>query len=206
MTHKIVHWTNNSVIWEGEAATVKDAIHAAIAARANLSWANLSGANLSGANLSWANLSGADLSGANLSGANLSGANLSGANLSEACLARACLARAKNISPFVAAQTSIVPETGAYEGWKKCRAGVIIHLQIPAKATRSNATGRKCRASEAIVLAIHGAAFGVSLHDGVTRYVVGETVTCDTWCSDRWRECAGGIHHYITRIEAEAHS
>ena len=63
---KILDWRDNRVIWEGEAATMKDAIHAAIAARANLSWANLSRANLS-----WANLSGANLSGANLSGANL---------------------------------------------------------------------------------------------------------------------------------------
>ncbi len=89
MTHKIVHWTNNSVIWEGEATTVKDAIHAAIAALADLS-----GADLSGANLSWANLSRANLSWANLSRANLSGANLSGANLS-----RADLSWAKGVSP-----------------------------------------------------------------------------------------------------------
>ncbi len=41
-------------IWAGEAETVKDAIHAAIVSRANLSWANLSGANLSGADLSGA--------------------------------------------------------------------------------------------------------------------------------------------------------
>ena len=81
---EIRHRFNDSVLWFGDAATVKDAIHAAIASRANLSGANLSGANLSGANLSGADLSGATLSRANLSGANLSGADLSGATLSRA--------------------------------------------------------------------------------------------------------------------------
>ena len=51
MTRTIANWLTGAVIWEGEAETVKDAIHAAIHAGANLS-----GANLSGANLSWANL------------------------------------------------------------------------------------------------------------------------------------------------------
>jgi Pentapeptide repeats (8 copies) len=106
MTRKILDWRDDRVIWEGEAETVKDALYAAIAARANLSWAdlswaNLSWANLSGANLlranlswanlSWANLSGADLSRADLSGADLSWANLSGADLSGANLRSAGL-------------------------------------------------------------------------------------------------------------------
>ena len=49
MKQRIVRWDTGAVIWEGEAETVEDAIHAAIAARANLSRANLSRANLSGA-------------------------------------------------------------------------------------------------------------------------------------------------------------
>ena len=53
---------------------MRDALEAAVSARANLSGADLSWADLSGANLS-----GADLSGANLSWADLSGADLSGA-------------------------------------------------------------------------------------------------------------------------------
>jgi hypothetical protein len=54
---RIVHRFGGSVLWEGPAATMKDAIHAAVAARANLSGAYLSWANLSGANLSRADLS-----------------------------------------------------------------------------------------------------------------------------------------------------
>ena len=34
---RIVRWDNKQVIWEGEAASMKDAIHAALAARADLS-------------------------------------------------------------------------------------------------------------------------------------------------------------------------
>ena len=28
----------------------------------------------------------------------------------------------------------------------------------------------------------------------MTEYRVGQRVTCDKWCEDRWEECAGGIH------------
>ena len=52
---RIVRWADGGVCWEGPAATIKDAIHAAIAARANLSGADLSRADLSRANLSGAN-------------------------------------------------------------------------------------------------------------------------------------------------------
>jgi hypothetical protein len=77
----ILNRFTNAVLWEGEAETVKDALHAAIASGANLSGADLSRADLSRADLSRADLSRADLSGADLSGADLSGADLSGASL-----------------------------------------------------------------------------------------------------------------------------
>ncbi len=104
-TRTILNRLTGAVIWSGEAETVKDALNAAIAARANLSWANLSranlsGADLSGADLSWANLSGANLSRANLSRANLSRADLSGADLSWADLSGANLSRA-NLCPVI---------------------------------------------------------------------------------------------------------
>jgi hypothetical protein len=60
---------DGKVLWTGEADTLRTALIAAVASRADLSGANLSRANLSGANLSGANLSGANLSRANLSGA-----------------------------------------------------------------------------------------------------------------------------------------
>jgi hypothetical protein len=210
---------------------VRDALEKAVASRANLSRANLSGANLYGANLYGANLSGADLSGANLSGANLSGADLSGANLSRANLSRADLSRADlsganlsradlyganlsgaNLSradlsgaknaELVIAQTRILPD-GDLIGWKKCKGGVIVKLAIPAAAKRSHAFGRKCRAEFADVLEVIGASSGVSSHDNKTEYRVGCRVAADRFDENWQEECAGGIHFFITRIEAE---
>ena len=163
---------------------------------ANLSFANLSGANLSRANLSCANLSGANLSGANLSFADLSGANLSGADLS-----RANLSCAKD-ADYAIAQTRILAE-GNLIGWKKCQGGKIVKLFIPSKAKRSHAFGRKCRAEYVRVLEVVGGGKAVSSHDGKTEYVKGKTVKCDKWCDDFTQECAGGIHFFITRLEAE---
>ena len=195
---------------------------------ANLSRADLSGANLSGANLSRADLSGADLSGANLSRADLSGADLSradlygadlsradlyGANLSRAYLSGADLSRANlygaNLSgaenaALAIAQTRILPE-GQLIGWKSCESGVIVKLSIPAEARRSHAFGRKCRAEFADVLEIFNGEVGISKHDGKTDYRTGERVTCHEWSENWQEECAGGIHFFITREEAEAY-
>ena len=85
----IKRWDTGAVLWAGEAATMRDALAAAIAEKTDLSVAALSGATLSRATLSRADLSRANLSGANLSRADLSWANLSGADLSWANLSRA---------------------------------------------------------------------------------------------------------------------
>ena len=157
---------------------------------ANLSRADLSGAYLSGANLSCANLSRADLSGANLSCANLSGADLSGAVDAE----------------YALAQHSILPETGPIWGWKKCRNNVLVKLVVGDTAKRSHATGRKCRAEHVKVLEVIGAKIGISTYDINTQYRAGQIVRCDKWNEDRWTECGGGIHFFLTRIEAERYS
>jgi hypothetical protein len=52
---------------------------------------------------------------------------------------------------------------------------------------------------------VFGGACGVSMHDSRTEYRVGQVVRCDRWEEDRWVECGGGIHHFITRAEAEAY-
>ena len=214
---------NGTVLYTCEASSVCEAVEQACRDRAYLSGANLFGADLSGADLSRADLSGADLSRANLSGtdlyrANLSGANLSGANLSGTDLSMADLSGADLSGADLSgaslkdargaelsiARTRILPEGELY-GWKKCAGGVIVKLRIPEKARRSNAWGRKCRAEYAIPVEVIGAEFGVSLYDGRTRYVVGEKVECDVWKEDWTKECAGGIHFYLTREEADAH-
>jgi hypothetical protein len=124
------------------------------------------------------------------------------ANLYGADLRDANLYGAKNLRPLAVAQTVIVPD-GDIIGWKKCRYGVTVRLRIPQDAKRSNATGRKCRAQFVHVLEIFGGTVGISQHNQNTTYTVGEIVTCDSWNPDRWQECAGGIHFYLTREEAE---
>lgn len=147
-----------------------------------------------------ADLSGADLSDANLSGADLSDVDLSGANHVKLSIAK----------------TSILPDEGDIIGWKKAWTGamlaipVIVKLLIPADAQRSNATGRKCRASTARVLDLQDKQ-GNSLppdttaysgHDTDFTYEKGETIHVEDFDTNRWNECAPGIHFFITRIEA----
>ena len=166
-------------------------------------WAVKADANLADAYLAGANLAGAYLAGANLAGANLAGANLADAYLAGANLARANLADAEN-ADLAIARTRILPE-GDIIGWKKCRDDVIVKLRIPEDSPRSHAFDRKCRAKFADVLEIFGADKAVSSHDPKFTYTTGERVEALNW-SDKWEdECAGGVHFYISRLEAEAH-
>ena len=183
---------------------------------ANLSYVNLYGADLHGADLYGADLHGADLHGADLHGANLYGANLYGANLSYVNLHGANLSDANHVQLSIA-KTSILPDEGDIIGWKKAWTDnempptpVIVKLLIPADAQRSNATGRKCRASKARVLDLQDKQ-GNSLppdttaysgHDTDFTYKKGETVHVEDFDTNRWNECAPGIHFFITRIEA----
>lgn len=158
-------------------------------------------------------LLGANLRGANLRGACLCDACLCDANLYGACLLGADL-RDANLSELTVAQTSILPDEGDIIGWKKAitldGAPIIVKLLIPADAQRSNATGRKCRASTARVLDLQDKQ-GNSLPPDTTAYSSfdldftyqkGETVHVEDFDTDRWDECATGIHFFITRIEA----
>lgn len=165
---------------------------------ADLRDADLRGADLFRADLFRADLRGADLRGANLRGADLRGADLRGANLSE----------------LTVAQTSILPDEGDIIGWKKALAldgaPIIVKLLIPSDAKRSNSTGRKCRANKARILDLQDRQ-GNSLPPDTTAYSSfdpdftykkGETVHVEDFDTNRWNECAPGIHFFITRIEA----
>ena len=206
---------------------------------ANLEASKLENADLEGAYLRGSNLQGADLEGANLRGSNLVDANLRcaymrhadlrDADLEGANLADADLVGVIGLPTLVAAQLSIVPE-GDIVGWKKARGGVIVKLEIPREAKRSNAAGRKCRAEYARVVAIYGGPVptgfaalvsdlsqslgatrrcgeeAISRHDPEFIYRVGDVVRpTQPFDEDRWEECAPGIHFYLTREEAEAH-
>ena len=188
---------------------------------ADLSDANLSDANLRGADLRYADLRYADLSDANLSDANLRNAslchtNLKGADLRDADLIGADLHRAYDAQLSIA-KTSILPDEGDIIGWKKAWTDnempltpVIVKLLIPSDALRSNATGRKCRASTARVLDLQDKqgnslppdTTAYSSYDADFTYKKGETIHVENFDTNRWNECAPGIHFFITRIEA----
>ena len=193
-------------------ANLSDAdLHGADLSYADLSDANLRYADLSDADLRYADLSDADLCGADLCGANLCGANLYGANLSDVNLSDA------NCVKLSLAKISILPDEGDIIGWKKAWTDnemsptpVIVKLLIPADAQRSNATGRKCRASKARVLdlqdkqgnSLPSDTTAYSSYDTDFTYKKGETVHVEDFDTNRWNECAPGIHFFITRIEA----
>ena len=186
---------SGSVLFALETDSLKLCVEAAVKGGAVLSGADLSGADLSGADLSGANLRSADLRSADLSGADLSGANLRSADLRSADLRSADLTNTI-LPPFL-----IVPETGAFDAFKKISTGVL-KIRIPAKAQRVNAIGsRKCRAS--FVKVLEGPEGVSPTHYTKLTYRVGETVIADSFNPDIREECTNGIHFFITHKEAE---
>ena len=191
-------------------------LHGADLRGADLRGAYLRHADLRGADLRGADLRGADLRDADLYRADLRGADLHGADLRGADLYGADLHRAYDVKLSIA-KISILPDEGDIIGWKKAWTDnempptpVIVKLLIPADAQRSNATGRKCRASTARVLDLQDKQ-GNSLPPDTTAYSgydtdftykKGETVHVENFDTNRWNECAPGIHFFITRIEA----
>lgn len=207
--------------------------------QADLSEANIALAYLGGANLRETclirtclrnvDLSGADLRGANLRRADLRGANLRRANLIDvdlegAILIGADLSMAKLPDPELMNYICPLncPETGGFIGWKKAdvilpaddvfiiRVDAIVKLQIPARAKRSSATGRKCRCDKALVLDIQTldgeslpkGTIACSRYDPTFTYEVGKKLYVANFDEDRWNECSAGIHFFITRQEA----
>lgn len=191
---------------------------------ANLCWADIYGADLYEADLREAdlrntdlrraNLRGANLSGADLCGADLCGADLWGANLHEVDLRKAQF-REKDIRsavniPYI---PMACPDSGLFVAWKKAFSVsgnvYLVKLLIPEDARRSSATGRKCRADKAEVLAIEPiesvsviADKVFSKYDPDFYYQVGQCITVPDFDTDRFNECAPGIHFFINRQEA----
>ena len=175
----------------------------------DLSYTNLSYANLSHANLSCANLYSANLSDVNLYSTNFYCANLYNVNLSNANLYSAILSGVKNLNYPI-----ICPEKGSFIGFKKAYNSIysrcyIIKLKIYSDAMRCSATSRKCRCSKARVISItniDGTKANVDVaysgYDKEFEYRVGEIVKVDNFDTNRWNECAPGIHFFITREEA----
>ena len=181
---RIYHIDDQTVLFECEAETQRDAILAAVAKRSDLSGAYLSGAYLSGAYLSGAYLSGANLSGANLSWANLSGANLSGANLSRANLSRANL-------------------SGAYLSGANLSRADLSRANL-SRANLSRAKGIDPRRAVDLLMLLDQPglirAYKLVTAEGYgpfirgLRYVVGESVSVDNADCDPLNECGAGIN------------
>ena len=170
---------------------------------ADLTSADLPFPHIYGTDLNDACLSFADLSRTNLHRANVIGAGLRCDNLHDANLYMANLTDAKNIDFPISC-----PEKGSFIGFKKAN-GLIIELEIPSDALRSSATTRKCRCSKAKVISItnlDGSPSGVtsipSSWDGNFIYSIGDIVEVADFDTNRWNECAPGIHFFITRQEA----
>ena len=102
------------------------------------------------------------------------------------------------------------PKEGSFIGYKKCRDGRIVQLEVPEDAKRSSAYRRKCRCSKAKVLNIwtwkgEEAEYAVSFFDTGFIYHKGETIEAEHFDDDRFKECSFGIHFFMTRKEAEAY-
>ena len=168
---------------------------------ADMRGADMSGADMSGADMRWADMRWADMRGADMRGANMRGADMSGADMSGVV----GIESVKNLFYPLSC-----PEKGEYTAFKKAN-GNIVELRIPLDAKRSSATGRKCRASKAIVVSITTIDGGPARNevrsdfDSSFVYRVGETVEVQNFDENRWNECAPGIYHYITREEAVRH-
>ena len=157
-------------------------------------------ADLQGADLRRADLRGAYLRGADLQGADLQGADLRRAYLQGADLQGAYLRGALNLYVLINC-----PEVGEFTAFKRLNNGAIATLKIPEQAKRCSASSRKCRASEAFVVAIEkdGKQLAEGWSDRGGEYKVGQTILPDSFDEDRWNECSNGIHFFITKREAE---
>lgn len=123
---------------------------------------------------------------------------------------RANLTGAKNVPHIPMA----CPTDGSFIGWKKAmRLGsplecVLLKLLIPEDARRSSATTNKCRCDKAKVLEITVIGTGEPCSEALANYDkkfiyrVGETVTVDDFCTDRFKECAKGIHFFVDKQTA----
>ena len=178
---------------------------------ADLRFADLRGADLSNADLSFANLRGADLSDADLRFVNLRGVNLRGANLHNANLRSTFLHGADLYGTelrTVRGVYSACPTEGEFIGWKKA-GPFIVKLLIPADALRSSALGTKCRCNKAFVLDIQNVdgspanvQVAVSNFSSTFAYVRNSWVEVKDFDTNRWNECAPGIHFFVDRQAA----
>lgn len=131
-------------------------------------------------------------------------ADFSSCDLCDANLCDANLRGAEEV-PYI---PMVCPEEGDFIGWKKA-GDKIVKLRIPEDALRSSETTRKCRCNKAEVIEIYNIDGTIaderiigSSYDSSFTYEVGKTVEVQDFDTNRWKECARGIHFFINRQEA----
>lgn len=173
----------------------------------------LQGATFFGASLSYSHFANADLTGTLFDRAELSGVNFRDTDLSTVSFKQATWRDAeidsRQISPVLIRSIPLCcPEQGAFIGWKRLANDRIAKLVITENSKRSSAFGRKCRASQVLVVKITSVDgseefdYGVSMYNPRFIYNVGSFATVSDFDDDRFHECASGIHFFITRQEA----
>lgn len=197
-------------------ADFRGAILTGLQIEGNLSEAYFDGANLENTNWSGtftgcqfyhANLQYADMRYADFRDASFVHTDMTDANIYGALFTGALIRNCKGAEVGI---PMTCPDTGSFIGWKKSGDGFVIKLLIPEDAARSSAAGRKCRCSKATVLDIQtldgeSADAGFITHswyDPQTKYYVGKTLEVEDFCTNRFEECAHGIHFFINRQEA----
>lgn len=112
------------------------------------------------------------------------------------------------------------PIKGEFYAYKTClmisrNENCIVKLRIPDDAKRSSALGNKCRCSKAEVVDIYNPYTGKHLKKARSEYIhfnglgafvyeVGKMVEpIGPFEENRWRECASGIHFFMTEEEAK---
>lgn len=165
--------------------------------KANLSYANLCCADLTDTNLSYADLSVADLSSANLYSAYLYNANLKNIDLRNANLYDAKLDEKEQI------RKGLILEEPMF-GYKRCRGGIIVTLEIPKGATVFSINNSDCRTNKAKVIDISNEEkIAYSLRDNSFTYELGKEIEIEYFNLMYNIENTSGIHFFKTREEAE---
>jgi regulator of RNase E activity RraB len=103
-----------------------------------------------------------------------------------------------------------VPVTRSFEPttkvYKKCVGDVIVIAKIPKSAHVRGMVGKKCRASEAIIVDIIGELcgqqVGISKHNPKCVYEIGDHVVIDDFDFSE-EECSTGYHFFCTEDEAK---
>lgn len=163
--------------------------------RANLWSAFITDTNFFRANLEYANLQLADLRWANLQMANLTGANLKDTKLEFSKISDAIFSEKDN---FRKGEILTAPITG----WKKCKGGKIVELEIPKGATVFCINGKKCRTNKCKVLSISKDYVAHSLYDNNFTYKIGEKIEINNFDPRYNVECGNGIHFFKNRRDA----